>query len=445
MNPHLQNKCLPASLLILVSTVFSTLSHAAFINVPAEYKAIQPAVNSAKPGDTVLVGPGKYKGNIKLKEAIILQGAGADSTVIEGDGNSSVIEGAKGAVVEGFTITGSGKKGTIGVTMDAGIICNNAPMTIANNRITGNNSGLNLYYSPSNVINNEISGSAVYGIYLAYSDSLVSNNVITGSKSHGIYNSYSNPEIINNTIASNFTGIFSEVSRVVVKNNVITNNTDAGIRWAEFIGSQYRAEPLLSYNLAWGNGEDFINVKPGTGDIVKDPLFAGAGKKDFRLKAGSPAMKAGEGGADMGAFGGAYAQKHLPASPKEKSYASLKHRGGTIKEPDYMSQTDWRSDAVKYGKGDFEGHCVPCHGAKGQGDGLLADTLDVRPRDLSDKSIMSARTDEMLFKVIKEGGSAVGFSPNMMPFNIQFSDEEIRNIISFIRAEICKCRYEGGN
>lgn len=446
MKGVLRSRSFAAFAAVFFLFVIVSAASAATIKVPSEYKSIQAAIDRAVAGDTVLVAPGKYTGDLVLKENIVLQGAGAGTTTITGTGGGSVIEGARGAVIEGFTITGSGRKGTIGVTMDAGISGNNAPMTIANNRITGNNTGIKLYYSPSNIINNEVTGSGVYGVYLLYSDSLVENNIITKSASHGIYNSYSNPEIINNTLFENFSGIFSEISRVVVKNNIVANNTSAGIRWAEFIGGQYRAEPILSYNLVWGNGENYINVEPGKGDISKDPLFKDLKKGDYHLKNGSPAAKAGEGGTYLGAFGGQYAQASIPASPKEKSFAklSLKERLETLKEPDYMTQTDWRKDPVSYGKGDFQGHCVPCHGPQGRGDGLLADTLDVRPRDLSDKSIMSTRTDDMLFKVIKNGGASMGFSESMMSFNIQFNDEEIMNVIQYIRAEICKCEYEGG-
>lgn len=425
---------------------FALDASAATIRVPSEYRTIQAAIDHAKAGDTIQVAPGKYPGDLTLKENMALLGAGAEATTIAGTGAGSVVQGARGAVIEGFTITGSGKKGTIGVTMDAGISGNNAPMTISNNRIIGNNTGIKLYYSPSNIINNEITGSVSYGIYLLYSDSLVENNIITKSGSHAVYNSYSNPEITNNTLAGNFTGIFSEVSRVLVKNNIVANNAGAGIRWAEFLDSQDRAEPVLSHNLVWGNAEDYINVKPSRGDITKDPLFVDPGKNNFRLKGASPALKAGENGVAMGAYGGRNAPGEVPSAHGDKSFAgmSLKERLATLKEPDYMTQTDWRKDAIAYGKGDFQGHCVPCHGPQGKGDGLLADTLDVRPRDLSDRSIMSTRTDDMLFKVIKNGGASVGFSESMMAFNIQFNDDEIRNVIQYIRAEICKCKFEGG-
>lgn len=433
-------------IVFLFSYVFilsATNCYAAKIKVPSRYKSIQEAIDHATPGDVVAVSSGEYKGNLKLRDGVILQGQGADSTILVGDGSASVVEGAKGAVIEGFTIKGSGDKGTIGVTMDAGISCNNAPMTIANNRLVGNNTSLKLYYSPSNVVNNYITGSKVYGIYLAYSNSLVANNIITGSKSHGIYNSYSNPEIMNNTIVDNFNGMYSEVSRVVAVNNIITGNTNAGIRWAEFIGSQDNAEPILSYNLVWGNAEDYINVNRSEGDVRKDPRFVNAKSGDYRLKAGSPALKSGEKGVDIGAYGGEYAQNAVPSAPSSRSFAAMEQRGEKIEQPDYTSASAW-SEGTASGKGNFEGYCVSCHGPNGQGDGVLAETLDVAPRNLSDKSIMTTRTDDMLFKVIKDGGASVGFSENMMPFNNQLSDKEIRNIINYIRDEICKCKYEGG-
>ncbi len=415
----------------------------ATIRVPGDYKTIQEAVDHASAGDTVVVSPGRYRGNITLKEDIILQGAGADSTIIEGDGTGSVIEGASGAVVEGFTITGSGRKGKTGITMDAGISANNAPMTIANNRIINNNTGIKLYYSPSNIINNVIADSDNYGVYLSYSDSTVKNNIIINNKNHGIYCSYSKPEIINNTIYNNLNGIYSEVSRVVIKNNIISGNKSAGVKWAEPIGSQEGSEPILSYNIVWGNGKDYVNVRPGEGGLAKDPGFVNPEGGDFHLKKSSPGIGAGEGGVDIGAFGGDDAQKEIPVSPSVKSYASVKPKKDVGKEPDYMSQMAWK-EGTKSGKGNFEGYCVPCHGPEGRGDGVLAETLDVPPRDLSNSELLSTRTDEFLFKVIKNGGPSVGFSENMMPFSGTLSDEEIRNIISYIRSDICKCKYKGG-
>ncbi len=95
------------------------------------------------------------------------------------------------------------------------------------------------------------------------------------------------------------------------------------------------------------------------------------------------------------------------------------------------------------GQGNFMSNCTPCHGFEGKGDGMLAEELDVKPRDLSDAEIMSSKSDDYLFKVIKEGGTSVGLTENMTPFNEQMSDEEINNVIAYLRSDICKCAFIG--
>ncbi len=94
------------------------------------------------------------------------------------------------------------------------------------------------------------------------------------------------------------------------------------------------------------------------------------------------------------------------------------------------------------GVGNFLSYCVTCHGDLGNGDGVLADSLDVKPRASSDAEFMSSKTDEHLFTVIKNGGAAVGLTENMTPFDGLLSDEEITNIIAYLRQEICKCEYK---
>ena len=96
------------------------------------------------------------------------------------------------------------------------------------------------------------------------------------------------------------------------------------------------------------------------------------------------------------------------------------------------------------GKDNFIGNCSPCHGLTGKGDVPLMDTLGegVVPRNLSDANLLSARTDEFLFKVTKSGGAAVGFSEAMPSWKETFTDAEIKQIIHYVRNSICKCKYK---
>ena len=96
------------------------------------------------------------------------------------------------------------------------------------------------------------------------------------------------------------------------------------------------------------------------------------------------------------------------------------------------------------GKDNFIANCSPCHGDAGKGDGPLAETLGegVVPRNLSDANLLSTRSDEFLFKVIKTGGVAVGFSEAMPSWKETFTDVEIKQIIQYIRGSVCKCKHK---
>jgi mono/diheme cytochrome c family protein len=96
------------------------------------------------------------------------------------------------------------------------------------------------------------------------------------------------------------------------------------------------------------------------------------------------------------------------------------------------------------GKDNYIGNCSPCHGDTGKGDGPLADTLGegLKARNLNDAKLLSARTDEFLFKVVKSGGVAVGLSEAMPSWKETFTDAEIKQIVQYVRNSICMCKYK---
>ena len=82
----------------------------------------------------------------------------------------------------------------------------------------------------------------------------------------------------------------------------------------------------------------------------------------------------------------------------------------------------------------FTTFCVPCHGPVGKGDGLAAAALNPKPRNFTDGELMNVKTDAQLIKAIKEGGAAVGLSSFMPTWAGQLSDEEIKEIVTYIRS-----------
>ncbi|MEQ9618532.1 MAG: cytochrome c [Deltaproteobacteria bacterium] len=100
-----------------------------------------------------------------------------------------------------------------------------------------------------------------------------------------------------------------------------------------------------------------------------------------------------------------------------------------------------KGDAAK-GKEVFTNTCASCHGPEGKGDGVAAAALDPKPRDLSDSAYVSTLSNEHLYKVISEGGASVGLSPMMAAWGGVLSEQDINDVIAYIRQDICKCKYE---
>jgi len=86
------------------------------------------------------------------------------------------------------------------------------------------------------------------------------------------------------------------------------------------------------------------------------------------------------------------------------------------------------------GKTQFVQNCAPCHGAVGKGDGAAAAALTPKPRDLTDKAYIGGLKDEYLIDIVKKGGAAVGKSAAMPPWGAVMKDDQIRDVIAFVRS-----------
>ncbi|MBW8041575.1 MAG: hypothetical protein FVQ85_16485 [Planctomycetes bacterium] len=294
-------------------------------NGSADFTNIQDAINYSWDGDTVIVRPSTYNEAIKFNgRRITLTGLNPDD---EGIVDSTVIIASSGpavtfdfsedsnSVITGFTITGYGSTGNghgvycyaASPTIAKNIIrdCDysgirgkyNASPTISNNKIIDNGHSIGNSTSGSGIVgcdglisNNIISGNwtkSGSGAGLASCDGIITNNVISqnerkssGSSNGGGGLANCDGTIINNTIVSNNSiaygegyggGIFKCYG--VIKNNIIAYNS------AITGGGIYSEGPCdNSYNAFWGNTNgNFGGVATaGTGDFIRDPLFAGS-------------------------------------------------------------------------------------------------------------------------------------------------------------------------
>jgi len=90
----------------------------------------------------------------------------------------------------------------------------------------------------------------------------------------------------------------------------------------------------------------------------------------------------------------------------------------------------------------YNTYCIQCHGMAGNGMGVNIRDMSVQPRDHTDAKAMSGRTDDQLFKAIKEGGLSISKSVLMPPWGGAFTDNEIHDLVKYLR-KLCKCKHGG--
>lgn len=309
------------------------------------FDRIQEGINAAVSGDTVQVAAGYYPENISLKSGVIVQGAGADVTTIDGSSSGSVVYAyGVGATtkLDGFTITnGSGTKKTSLYTSLYGgaIYLEKSSPTVSNNIIINNTAdsggGIAAYYGSSATISNcTISGNTVTyhgggiltvkssltisncvisdnsagnsagGIGVFYESATISNNIISGNTAPsggGIYANYwASSTIINNTIIGNSayvgTGIgATNYCSLSILNNIITGNSAFNLySQGGGITLNMVTSFTIDYNDLWGNSpQDYYGCSAGPNDISLDPLFVDIGAGDYHLQPGSLCIDVG--------------------------------------------------------------------------------------------------------------------------------------------------------
>jgi len=90
----------------------------------------------------------------------------------------------------------------------------------------------------------------------------------------------------------------------------------------------------------------------------------------------------------------------------------------------------------------YAANCASCHGATGAGDGPAAAALQPKPAHHDDGNYMNALSNDHLFQVIQQGGASVGKSPLMAPWGGVLSNDQIWDVIAYVRS-LAKPAYTG--
>lgn len=83
------------------------------------------------------------------------------------------------------------------------------------------------------------------------------------------------------------------------------------------------------------------------------------------------------------------------------------------------------------GQSNYNARCTRCHGGSGKGNGMQALALFFmfKMPDLTDSAYMQARSDEVLFRSIKQGSKG-----GMPAFGLKLSESEIKDLVVYIRS-----------
>ena len=92
-----------------------------------------------------------------------------------------------------------------------------------------------------------------------------------------------------------------------------------------------------------------------------------------------------------------------------------------------------RPYSLRVGEKLYTKYCEICHGAAGDGKGFNAYTLEVQPRDFTNRQYMNALADSRLAETIREGGRGVNKSVLMQTWGGTLSPLEINYLVQYLR------------
>ena len=90
-------------------------------------------------------------------------------------------------------------------------------------------------------------------------------------------------------------------------------------------------------------------------------------------------------------------------------------------------------EAIEAGEEIYNTLCATCHGAEGEGDGPGAETLEPKPANLADGTMMHELSDGYLFWRISKGGSMEPFHSAMPTWETGLTETQRWQVVSYIR------------
>ncbi len=190
---------------------------------------LQPLIDNAEEGSTLLLEPGSYAGPVLIDKPLILDGQGK-VTIDAGGKGSVIVVGTDGAVIRNLHLTNSGESHN---DIDSGVQVRGNFNVISDNVIDNCLFGVDLQQSENNIVRrNRISskpfelGTRGDAIRLWYSfDNKVTDNIISDSRDTVVWYSANNTIARNTSYDSRYSLHFMYSRYNLVEDNRYYNNT----------------------------------------------------------------------------------------------------------------------------------------------------------------------------------------------------------------------------
>jgi parallel beta-helix repeat protein len=200
------------------------------IVIPTDFATIQDGVDSASPGDVVIVSQNRtYFESVTIRRSLWLVGQNISTTIIDGRFASAAptrisVLGCSNVTIYGFTIGFSAAGG-------AQIYVEGSGNTVTNNLIiSGQGDAVSIVGSGNTVSNNTIRSHAQCSVRVDGSNSTVTGNIIESSDDCGIRIVGSNSSVRDNRVQSSLNaGVDVSGSNQNISNNVINSTGNLGI------------------------------------------------------------------------------------------------------------------------------------------------------------------------------------------------------------------------
>ncbi len=290
--------------------------------VYAKYSSIQEAINNATIGDTIYVSSGLYYEHLTINKTLTLQGENKDTTIIDGNGNGTVVDvTSENVTLTSFTIQESGCScadyagvyaepssqnlnltGNSIVLSGFGIKLNKASnVTLSHNEIADNSYAVEITFSSGNSIIGNTNADNEYGFDLnPSSDNIIVGNNMTSNTNYDIMlrsssneNVFAENEITKSShgvrLYSSFNNTFN--GNVVADNAIgidVQNSTGNGLYQNSFTDNGRHVQFYDNLTNTWDEGnvtggnywDNYTGIDSNHDGIGDSPQVLGSGNQD---------------------------------------------------------------------------------------------------------------------------------------------------------------------